>query len=91
MNGILLVLAWVVMALVALTLAALVIYGIRNVIRGRHHSHSVVMLMAPLLLALVLGLVTGSAVRAGILTALVWVGLAFAALVYSGIRSTLEV
>lgn len=92
------IIIWLAIGLVALTLLALVIFGIRGLFYGKAEPFAVVTVLVPIVLLVVLGFIfqggdTSQAeawAQAGIWTVVVMFSLGILGLLYSGIRGAIS-
>jgi hypothetical protein len=79
-------LVWTVILLVALSLVAVLVFGLRGLVWGKASIFTIGSFLIPVLLFGILGLVVGDWIQAGIITMLVMLVLAGVGLVLTGAR-----
>lgn len=77
---------WAVLIITVLSMASIVLFGIRSLARGKVNPLTASLTMLPGLLFLVLGLVLGDWTEGAILAVLISLGLSSAVLLLSGVR-----
>jgi hypothetical protein len=77
---------YAVIGLVGLSLAALILFGIRNLTYGKADPLTIVLVLIPALLVVVLGFATGDWAYSGIIAFLVTLALTSVSLLLSGLR-----
>jgi hypothetical protein len=91
MDAILPLAVWLSIILAVLGLVAIAAFGLRSLSYGKVNALSVVIIAAPIVLVLILGLVMGEWDRAAIWTTVIMAGIALIGLAVYGVRSILGI
>lgn len=89
MDAILPLLIWLTIILAVLGLVGIAAFGVRSLLYGKINPLSVVIISAPIVLGLLLGLILGEWDRAAIMTAVIMAAVSLLGLAIYGIRSVL--
>jgi hypothetical protein len=91
MDALIPYLIWAVVILIGLGIVAIAAFGVRNLIYGKVSPTSIAIVGLPIILAIVLGMATGSWQEAAIVTTLVMLALGLVALLLAGLRGIVNI
>ena len=77
---------YIVLGLMGLGLLAILAFGVRSLMQGKVAPMTLVFVSVPFVILLLLGIIMPSWADAGIMTIMITLGLALAALLYTGIK-----
>lgn len=78
------------LALVAIGLASMIGFGIKNIVQGKQELSKILVYLVPILIFLISYLIAGAVTDAAILTMLITMGLLAVMLIITGLRTTFK-
>lgn len=90
MDAILPYLMWAVLILLGLALLSVVLFGLRGLAFGKVNMFTVGSFLVPIVLFVILALIRGDLVEAGIVTTLIMFVLAGLGLLFTGVRGVIS-